>query len=67
MPRASPVSAACCIIHLWGRYSSFGYCKCCGFPVSENVCRVKREIFWYEISAKAPGWDGFLKYRNYNY
>ena len=67
MLSASPFSAASCIIQLRGRYSSFGCCKCCGHRVSEDVIRGRRKILWYEISGKASGWDGFLKYQNNNY
>jgi len=37
---ASPLSAACCTIQLWGQVQQFGSCKCCGLPVSEDVWRV---------------------------
>jgi hypothetical protein len=44
MLSAIPFWAECCIIQLQGRYGSFGCCKCGGLPVSEDVCRVRREI-----------------------
>jgi hypothetical protein len=44
MLSASPVSAACCIIQLWGRVQQFGCCKCCGIPIWEDMGWVRRKF-----------------------